>query len=330
MFKVSQSKIKTWRRCRQAFDYRYNQNLRKKVIKRPLAFGTLVHRMLDESANKRDPFKVLDNLSLKELKLFKEEEAEYGNLIQTVRDVMATYFEYWRNRPLRFLPTNGEYTEIEFEIEVAPGILWNGRLDGIARTWTKLRALVEHKTFTHKPPDDERWRNLQSSTYFRAIEMMGWKPVEAMCWNYIRSKEPTVPQELKDGTLSVKKIDTLPIVLDRALHGVEHQFKYEEFERSVVERLPDWFDRIITPISKTTVNEVFDQFVASAVEARDHHQDPPVMNIERHCSWCDYEPLCRARLQGNDFDFIKERQYEIDKGVHKKKKVRERSSRKKA
>ena len=54
------------------------------------------------------------------------------------------------------------------------------------------------------------------------------------------------------------------------------------------------------------------------------------MNIERHCSWCDYEPLCRARLQGNDFDFIKERQYEIDKGDHKKKKVRERSSRKKA
>jgi hypothetical protein len=33
------------------------------------------------------------------------------------------------------------------------------------------------------------------------------------------------------------------------------------------------------------------------------------MNIGRHCSFCDFEMLCRAEIQGSDVDYLKEREY---------------------
>lgn len=311
LFKVSQSKVKLWRRCRQAYHYKYVEKLRKKRKSRPLVFGTLVHMMIEADANGHDPFDVLRSLDPKQMKLFAAEKAQYGELLQDVSDIMEEYFNHWEDSDLRYIRKAGKAAEHSFEIEIVPGILWNGKIDAIAKGGNGLRWLVEHKTFNRKPSDDDRWRNLQSVSYFRAMDILGWKPVDGTLWDYIWSKAPRRPALLKDGTLSKKSIDTLPVAVAAAIkeYALDPR-EYREYKRSVAANRKQWFQRIYTPVKPEVSKAVFSDFIASAVEMRELHGKVKEKNIERHCTWCDFEPLCRAQMQGNDFDYIKEREYE--------------------
>lgn len=311
-FRVSQSKVKTYRRCRRAYHYKYVEKLRAKKKARALAFGSLVHQMIEKHAEGEDPFDVLDAVDTQDKKLFAAERAELEVLVNDARLIMTEYFEHWETdaRPLRPIRIKGKSAEHSFDIEVMPGVVWNGKIDMIARR-EGLRWLTEHKTFKRKASDDQRWRNLQSVTYFRAMEMMGWPSVDGTCWDYVWSKVPMVPGLLASGKMSEKLIDTLP---GAVIQGVRtHKLKIQEYrgfiEKSKVNR-DKWFTRIYTRVDDEVKDRVFEDFLVTIREMVDNHGKHAPMNIEMHCSWCEFEGLCRAQLQGLDYDFIKERNYE--------------------
>ena len=309
--KVSQSKIKTWRQCKRAYWFKYVENLRKKTKSRPLEFGTIVHEMLEAHANGDDPFEVLKSQAIMKAKMFEAEREMYGEIIDTIRIIMTEYFEVYKKDTLRYVRTAGRSGEHEFEIEVAPGIIMVGKIDGIGCD-KRLRWIVEHKTFGKRlPGDDDRWRNLQSAVYIRAIDMLGWKPVDGMLWNYIWSKAPTVPEILKNGGISRRKITTLPAIIHKVIvdNGLRAS-DYEELIKLTEEGRSYYFSRIYTPVAKHTVSLLFNEFVESAREvAESHGVRCGPRNIGMHCGWCDFEGLCRAELQGSDVDFVKEREY---------------------
>lgn len=312
-FKVSQSKVKTYRRCHRAYHNKYVEKLKRKRVKRPLMFGRIVHEMLDAFAGGDDPFDVLEKIDLDNARLFAVEKEQYGEIIADIRTIMTDYFDHWDERDLVYVRINKKSSEHEFDIELMPGVMWNGKIDGIAKTPNKLRWLVEHKTFTRMPGEDERWRNLQSVTYIRAIDILGWKPVDGTCWDYIRSKAPPRPGLLADGSMSRKNIDTLPTAVLETIEA--HGFKakdYKEFLVTIQKNRDTWFKRIHTPVSKDVVDKVFGDFEATVREMVEKHGKVKDMNIERHCGWCDFEPLCRAELQGHDVDYIKQKEYYID------------------
>lgn len=309
MLKVSQSKVKTWRRCKQEFHFKYNEGLRRKRKKRAFTFGSTIHAMLEGHAIGEDPFDVLKDIEKKNGKMFAAEIDEYGDIIGDSEVIMREYFDYWGDDEINHLRINGRYAEHQFEVEIAKGIVATGRIDFIAKH-KKLRVLGEHKTFSRMMNDDDRWRNVQSPVYMRVIEMMGWKPVEGTLWDNVRSKAPPIPEVLKSGKLSKSKIDTLPSQYMKAI--IENKLDPDDYE-DVMETLranrSQWFVRNFTPYNKTTVDEVFRDFVTSAQEIERHGQDRPVANIGLNCGMCDFEPLCRARFQDMDVDFIKEREY---------------------
>jgi hypothetical protein len=74
-----------------------------------------------------------------------------------------------------------------------------------------------------------------------------------------------------------------------------------------------YFQRIFNPTKQYVVDAVFDEFMQTAREMSELHGKSSIKNIERHCDWCDFEPICRAELQGSDVDFVKERQYYVSK-----------------
>lgn len=310
MFKVSQSKVKTWRRCHYAYHLRYVEKLRKKVKSRPLQFGTIVHSMLEAHAEGDDPFDALRAAEETNEKLFAAEQEIYGEIIDDIRQIMTEYFAYYEDGELKFDRRNRRNSEFEFEVELMDGVLWNGKIDAIGRTPNKLRWIVENKTFTRKPNDDERWRNLQSSTYIRLNEMMGWPHVEGMCWNYIRSKSPTKPGILKDGSLSQKSIDTLPITVRETIHELGLDPKdYSEFLAKTNEKLGEWFSRIHTPVNRAVVDNIFDDFMFSIREMMEGHGRVKDKNIDKHCGWCDYQALCRTELESGDVDYMMQHDY---------------------
>lgn len=311
-YKVSQSKVNAWRACHRKHYYRFVMGIVRKIKRRPLTFGSIVHKMLEEKIQKRDPFKYLAEVEAKNRKLFAAEEEMYGNIIKDVGYIMRGYFEYWDRAEykLEYIKTNGKFAEHAFEVEADNGnIIIKGKMD--ARVKAKgMKWLLEHKSHKNFPSPDERWRNLQSVVYVRVNDMLGWDKLDGTLWDYIRSKPPTVPQVLKDGSLSTRSIDTLPqVILDTAKEKNLPKSEYIYLLTDTQKRLGDWYQRVFTPVKKNVVDMVWADFIHSSREMAEGHGKVKDRNIGKHCSWCDYEPLCRAALQGHDSEMILKREY---------------------
>ena len=318
LFNVSNSKVKTYRRCHYAYHLRYVEKLRKKTKSRPLAFGTLAHSVLDHWAEGNDWGEMLKEVYKANSKVFKAERELYGEILDDVRVIMTGYFNHWGERSLSYERVQGRSAEHVFNIEVLPGINMTGKIDfkGLTKDrGKKHRWIGEHKTFNRKPSDDDRWRNLQSAIYIRVNDLLGWSPVEGMCWDYIWSKPPQVPGVLQDGSMSQKMIDTLPERIVEILRGEKiNPKKYQAFIDRVAEvNYPKYFDRVFTPVNNDVVENVMSDFLSTAAEMAERHGKVKDKNIERHCSWCDYQDLCRAELQGLDADYVRQRQYTKEK-----------------
>jgi hypothetical protein len=314
MFRVSQSKINTGRRCLQAFKYKYHDRLRRKAKARPLQFGSIMHELIEVHVEGKDPFKKLDEIAKQNVRLFREEREAYGEIVADAGYIMRGYLEHWKKDPLVMLPHDGKKAEIEFEIELTTDIVATGKLDGVAKS-RKMNWLVEHKNNKQFPDADHRWRNLQSAVYIRFIEMLGWWSLEGTLWDYIRSKPPTRPELLKSGKLSEKRLDSLPqVVIDTIKKHKLNPRDYKDLIDSQTLNMSTWYQRVYTPTKKAVVDNLVRDFTLSARHLRDTNFDKPVpRSIDKHCTWCEFEPLCRAALQGSDEDYVKEHEYVIRK-----------------
>jgi hypothetical protein len=305
-FSVSQSKINKFRMCRNAYHYAYVLKLRKKKKARPLKFGSIVHDMIEADIEGKNPFKVLKEAEKLEGPMFLEEREQYGDLITDIRYIMTAYFKWWDGKPddVDYIKRKGKSSEHGFELEIDKGLIAKGRIDASAKA-KGLKWLVEHKSHKSFPQPEERWRNLQSVFYIRIYEMMGWGLLDGTLWDYIRSKPPTRPEILQSGKMSERALDSLPqVVIDTIKsHGLNPKDYPELVARQEVNQ-SSWFQRIFTPVSKSIIQPVYDEFLESAREMRSQHGRSRVRTFGRHCSWCDFRDPCGASLQGHDEDFI--------------------------
>lgn len=319
MFNVSQSKVKTWRACKQRYHFRYIEKLKKRIVKRPLAFGTIIHKVIENWAEGIEIDETLEAIAEANSKVFAAEREMYGEIIEATRVIMTEYLTHWGEKDLTPVRIDGRSAEHTFNIELIDGVNWNGKIDLIGKTkHTRKhpagRWAVEHKSFARRASPDERWRSLQSATYLRANDMLGWPSVDGVCWDYIWSKEPLRPQVLNDGRLSNKKIDTLPLVFKEAIAELGHRERdYKEHLSKAAENYDNWFERVYTPVNEDVVENLMTDFVTSIRDMMDNEGKNKEKNIDRHCGWCDFEPICRAELQGLDVDYVKQREFTKEK-----------------
>lgn len=310
LFKVSHSKVKLWRNCHFAYYLKYIERLRKIVKSRPLQFGSIIHEMLAAIAEGEDPFTILDEVALDNQKLFVAEREMYGEIIEDIWTVMEEYLNHYANDSLRYISYKGKKSEHDLEIEIDNSILLVFRIDAFAKTKNKLRWLIENKTGKKVLSADQKWRNVQTSIYLQACQMLGIKAFDGVMWNSIRSKAPTKPQVLKNGNLSSRAIDTLPgtvkrILKEKGLKKKDHKVLLEHARDNIA----TYFNRTFTPMDEGVVRAVFQDFKVTAHDIMDLGGIRRERSIDRHCDWCDYGPICRAELTGADSDFIKEREY---------------------
>lgn len=311
LFKVSQTKVRTFRTCRRAYHLRYVDGWKKIVKARPLRFGIIIHEMLEAFAEGKDPFALLNKIGKQNKKLFADERELYGNIIEDIRVIMETYFKTYTKKSLRFIKHQGKSAEHELEVEIGNNFLFVFRVDHFGKTENGLRWLVENKTFSKKPSEDQRWRDLQTCMYIRACEMLGIQKLNGVLWNYIKSKAPTRPEVLKDGIhLSKRKIDTLPQTVQAVMkeHGLREKDNKDLVHYAKV-NVSSYFDRVFTPVVPQVVDILFDEFLETCIDIRDLHGAITDRNIGQHCGWCEFEPLCRTELTGGDLDYVKEHEY---------------------
>lgn len=309
---VSQSKAKTWRECRRRYHYKYVEELRPVKKKRPLIFGSIVHMMLEADANGDDPFVVLDNVDLTNEKLFKEEVEMYGEIVSDIRVLMTDYFEYWgkHKKAIQFSRKNKRSAEHEFSVEIAPGVKFKGKIDAVGKS-QGMRWLVEHKTFKRMPNEDFRWKAVQSGVYIRAIEMMGWwSDIEGTLWDYVGNRPADVPNLLLNGKVSEAKLNSLPTRVKAFLATQKATPKdYPKLWTQTLENRDNYYLRVYTPLNRAVVDDTWSDFVSTAIEIRDEGEIKKQRTVGQHCSWCDYEKLCRGEVTNLDLDFLKTREY---------------------
>lgn len=313
LFKVSQSKINSWRRCRREYHYAHVEQIAPKKKSRPLKWGSIGHKMVEADIVGKNPFKVLKDIGKLEGKFFEAEREEYGDIIQDMRYVMTEYFEYWDNRPesIEYFAIDKKHmAEVPFEVEIEKGqIVAKGHIDTAGKA-KKLKWLVEHKNHKTFPKPEHRWRNLQSIFYIRISQIMGWGDLDGVVWDYIRSKPPTRPAILKSGEMSRAALDSLPVVVRDVLKENKLlERNYTDVIKQQEENRANWFQRIFTPVSRAIIDPVMDDVLETSREMAELHGKSKTRTFGRHCEWCGYNKLCAAELQGHDVDFIKEREY---------------------
>ena len=314
LFKVSQSKVNTWRRCRYAYHLKYVEKLEPKKKARPLKFGDIIHKMVEADVTGKNPMKVLNQEAKINEKLFDAEREMYGNIVEDIRYIMTAYFDYWDQQPnqIEYLPIKKKWAEHEFEIEIADGILAKGKIDAFAK-FRKLKTLVEHKSHKNIPNEEHRWRNLQSVFYIRIAQMLGWMTCEGTMWDYIRSRPPTRPEILKSGALSSRSLDSLPQVVEDVIKQNKLvRADYKEMIDQQLKNRSNYFVRVFTPANKNVIARVFDEFIATSREMAEYHGVRREKTFGQHCTWCGYRALCAAELKGHDADFIREREFVRD------------------
>lgn len=274
-------------------------------------FGTIMHNMAEAHLVGEDPFALLDKIDLDNKKMFRRELEMYGNIIQDMRDIMVEYFDYWSGKDFKAIKgPDGRKAEHEFRIELARGLWFTGKIDAIAKD-QGLRWLVEHKTFNRQPSEDDRWRSVQAAVYFKALYELGFERIDGVLWDYIWSKPPSVPTEkLQNGNYSLKKINSLPTTLKRWIKEEELDKKlYVKLLAEAKDNRQFYYKRVYSPVKVRVVDNIWNDFLETAREIQEFHGEKKAMTVARHCSWCDYQPLCKAEMVGSDVDWILKKDY---------------------
>ena len=183
MYDVSFSELKTWRTCRQLYHYKYHENLEPKLKSLALQRGGWLHQLI-EAYYKGEDWREVHREKVKQFSnLLVEEQDYYGDLPRDCEYLMELYEKtYQEDKPIK--------VEMEFdEFPISAKVSLRGRIDLIVEdprgVW-----LVEHKTTSRFPNEDERMANPQVALYVPVAEKLLGVKIEGVLWNYIRTKIP--------------------------------------------------------------------------------------------------------------------------------------------
>ena len=308
MLKVSQSKIKTYRRCHKQYRYKYIDKIMKKLKAKPLVLGTIVHEALEAFLLDKDIEPVFQAHEKKFSKLFSEEG--YEEVIPLSRTMVEGYIERY-NSDKSYNQYKPVKVEAEFLVPLIEGVMFEGKIDGIVSDKKNRHWILEHKTYAKETSEAQRMSDIQVVSYSWAMEEAGMKAPSGVIWDYLRKKAPAVPEPLKKGGLSkAQGIDTTYDIYLKAIkdNGLDPK-DYEE----VLERLKAQKDkfqyRVTLPFSKEATNIIVTDLKSTATEIKHLGHILQDRNLTKDCSWCDYFSLCQGELRGHDIDFIIKSQY---------------------
>jgi hypothetical protein len=314
---VSWSRVKTWRRCHKQHDYKYNQRLQRKKRSIPMLRGSILGEMLDARAitsmpnmPKKSPLAVLKKYAKEYAKLFLEQREKYGNVPEDVRILFEGYERKYANENLKYLSV-----EEFIAIDLGKDIRFIGYTDKRVEDKNGLAFLMDHKTHKVIPNDDQRFSDLQNVFYIWAWnENNKTRPVQGFLWDYIRTKPPTVPEQLKNGELTQRaNIDTDYWTYLAEIRRLKLDPKpYAETLARLKQQSDRTYIRVSLPNpSKTMIKLITDDLKETANQIHGGRSNSKDRNMTRMCpSDCDFYQLCSAEIRGLDAKFIQKTEYE--------------------
>jgi RecB family exonuclease len=302
---VSNSKLKTYRRCPNRYRYRYVLQIRPKERKLPLERGTWLHELLMVHNDGEDWRVRHRQLQKKFESLWEEEREGLGDLPGEAARIMQAYLRTYKSDEQRYRVVDTELDEVVtlpngLQLRVIVDAVLEDILDG--GLW-----LRDYKTRDKFARAENMMLDPQMTLYFWAMEHMGYKPIRGAQYDEIRTKAPTKPNLNKDGSLSkAKAIDTDVWTYMREIkrYGLDPE-DYSDILRHIATNQKDrFFRRTPIPQDAPVVRTVMKEAVQTAQEiqqAESKNRFP--RTFDSSCTWsCEYLNLCIAELFGGNID----------------------------
>src|SRR5580692_2569067 len=297
------SMVKSYRRCPKSYEYKYRQNLQRKKPAPPLIRGTILHEMLDSRAltlmktgAELPPMEILAHYEKKYGQLFREEKDIYGeNFIADIRSIYSGYERTYIEEDLKF-----ESSEEEVTTTLYKGVTFRGHLDKRVVDSRGRRWIMDHKTHKSIPDEEARFADYQILLYLWAYNRENPKArADGIIWDYLRTKAPRVPEQLKNGQLSQRAdMDTDYATYARELRRLRLDPKpYEIYLATLRQRsAKKFYLRVPLPApSEVMVKSVVTDFTETSKIMLTSTHFPRTMT--KDCSWCEYYRLCMSELR---------------------------------
>ncbi|MDI6840471.1 MAG: PD-(D/E)XK nuclease family protein [bacterium] len=307
---LSYTQIKTWKRCRQKWFYRYVRGLVPKERVKKIELGNYGHALLEAHYRGEDLSEVSNKYWLEQTEnMFQEEMLEFEEVRQQAEQLVGCYIKhYGKEEPWKIYAVEEHFTT---NIPTPKGnksqSALQGVLDLVVEDGTNEIWLVDHK-FTSIDLDKYE-ENLvldeQANYYLWALAEMlnNHSAVAGIIFNLVRTKLPTVPQLLKKGGLSkAKNIDTdvetyLQAIKDNKLNPKD----YADFLTHVRDNEKPFFKRHYVHRTPEEIAEVGAELYEIS---RDMRGCRVFRNATKDCSWdCPYRELCIMEYKGVKDDF---------------------------
>lgn len=299
---LSNSKVKTWRRCPKQFEFKYEMKLRPKRKGVQLERGSWLHDLLMHHYDGHDWRERHNELKRQFDNLFEEEKEHLGDLPDEVERLMRGYLHEYRKIDGAFRTIDTELDEI---ITLPNGLKFNFIIDRIYEDRDGGLWLQDHKSVKNFMDPDFMLLDAQLARYFWCAERMGYTPLLGIEFNEFRTKAPTVPKLTDSGARLQKKMnidtDALTYLREIKRHGFDPA-DYSDILSHLLHQHEKFFRRTKLPMSKPLMRQQMLELVMSAREitsAQKRGEFP--RSPMKACDWdCDYKNLCITDLQGGN------------------------------
>ena len=314
--RISNAKLKTFRRCAKAYDYKYVQRLRSKKRGVALERGSWIHELLMVH-NDGEDWRVRQAVLTQQFNnLFEEEREELGDLPGECSRIMRAYLRTYKSDEQRYRVIDTEMDEIVtlpngLGLEVIIDVIVEDVIDG--GLW--IRDYKTRRSF-HDPA--VIMRDPQLTLYYWAVESMGYSPLRGTIVDEIRTKAPAIPELLKSGELTRRKnIDTDVYTYASAIrrYGLSIE-NYRDHLLDIAKAQHDRFFRRTAmpkdpPVIRTTMREAVE--TAQAIQMAERYMRFP-RTPDFTCEHsCEYKDLCLVELYGGDGSSLIKMNFEVSK-----------------
>lgn len=279
---VTQSLIGRWLTCRQKCSIGLLEQLTPKTDRTPLAFGQLVHRVLEKTYRAGNPDhigsvieEVAETLRPKDPAAFEEFEL----LVGWAEALLPRYFAFWGKKD--FTKMQWETLEESFEMPwtLASGnqTILRGKLDGVYRAGKGL-WLMEHKTKGQIREDfliDQLGFELQCMWYLTVVREQYGETPKGINYNILR----------RPGLRRTQK-ETLSAFVGRC-------------REDILARPEHYFQRFEVAVTEAEFDRWHEEFEVILAEFETWAEDPRLWTYRNSgaCSiygTCEFMPICSS------------------------------------
>jgi PD-(D/E)XK nuclease superfamily len=303
--RISNSKANCWRRCPNRYKYDYVLKLEPKKVDLPLRRGDWLHQLLMWHYDGRDWKKRHQELTDEFNKLFVEEREEYGDLPGETARIMKSYLQHYKDEDQAWRVVDSEVDEV---VPLPSGDEFNFIIDLIVEMGDGL-WLIDHKTVSQFMPEGFMLLDAQLARYFWAAEKLGMT-TRGVMFNELITTAPTVPEQLKDGTLT--KRQNLRCDVYTYHREIKRLGQDPSMYTDVLQRLKaqseKWFRRTPLTKDKPVTKQMMRELVWTADEIRRAEETDRFPRTPRKdCTWdCSFLNLCQVELMGGEISDIVE------------------------